>query len=144
MRKQAAALLTVTVLTLTVFAITASRRTPRFGIECGSLGLPERQVLIRIPTDAAGLRVEITTATSLPRADGRQWTTLRARAGTDSLSCEASDPASFILDLSHASGPSVHLAIETDQPIALEARSLGDIPRGRMELGPTASGSFTW
>jgi hypothetical protein len=144
MRKKAAVAIGSALLTLTVLTITASRRTRPLSIECGTLGLPERQVLIHIPTNPAGLRVDITTASAPPRADGSQWTTLRVRAGTDSLSCEATDPASFILDLSRVPVSAVDLAIETDRSIALEAKGAEGLARGSMELAPSATGTFTW
>ena len=132
------------ILTLGALALTASRRSAAFGIECGSLGLPDGQVLIRIPADPTGLRVDITTAASVLRPDGQQRTTLRVRAGTDSLSCDATDPSSFILDLSRVSVSTVQLAIEMPRTLTFEARSVGELPRGSMELAPTAAGSFSW
>jgi hypothetical protein len=131
-------------LTFGALALTASREPVQLSLGCGTLGLPDGQVLIRIPKDPTGLRVEITTAPAQLVPDGRERTTLRVRAGTDSLSCYATDPSSFILDLSRVSPSTVHLAIEMPRALTFEARGVGDLPRGSMELAPTASGSFTW
>jgi hypothetical protein len=143
MRKRAIAI-SSTLLTLSVLAVSASPITQHFGIECGSLGLPDRQILIRIPSNPAGLRLDVTTAPALPRSDGTYWTSLRVRAGTDSLSCEATEPGSFILDLRQVSATPVRPAIATDRTIALEAETAEGLPRGSMELGPSATGTFTW
>jgi hypothetical protein len=132
------------ILTLTALALTASRRSAAFSLECGSLGLPDGQVLIRIPADPSGLRLDITTAPARFVPDGRETTTLRVRAGTDSLSCYATDPSSFILDLSRVPASTVQLAIEMPRALTFEAKGAGGLPRGSMELAPTASGSFTW
>jgi hypothetical protein len=144
MRNRATLAIGSIILALSAFALTGSRRPAGFSLECGSLGLPDGQVLLRIPADPAGLRVDITTAPAQLAPDGRVRTTLRVRAGTDSLSCYATDPSSFILDLSQLPASTVHLAIEMPRTLTFEAQGAGGRARGSMELAPTASGSFTW
>ena len=132
------------ILTLSALALTAGRQSTAFSLECGSLGLPERQVLIRLPADPTGLRVDITTAPAPLVPNSREMTTIRVRVGTDSLACYATDPSSFILDLSRVPASTVQLAIEMPRALTFEATGAGGLPRGSMELAPTASGSFTW
>jgi hypothetical protein len=132
------------ILTLGALALSASRRPAAFSLECGSLGLPDGQVLIRIPADPTGLRVDITTTPAPLVSNVAPRTTLRVRAGTDSLSCYSTGPSSFILDLSHVPASTVQLAIDMPRVTTFEAKDARDLARGTMELAPTASGSFTW
>ena len=131
-------------LPLGTLALIAGRQAPPFSLECGSLGLPNGQVLIRIPADATGLRVDITTAPAERDTSGDSRTTVRVRAGTDSLSCYSTGPSSFILDLTRVPASTVQLSIAMPQTATFEAKDSRDMPRGSMELAPTASGSFTW
>ena len=144
MRGKTVATLALAILSPGLLLGLARRTATPMAIECGSLDLPKRHVLIRIPANPAGLTVNVTVAPASARPDGSHWTTLRAQAGGDSLSCHASDPASFILDLTEATGASVRLAVETDQDIEFRALTSTGEARGGMGLAPGASGIFRW
>jgi hypothetical protein len=114
-------------------------------IECGGVATAPAHITIFAPTPRTpAFRLDVTVEPAGPREDGRSWTTLRATVGTDTLSCEAPEPASFVLDLVNVQVPHATLAISGVLPVELDAFAPGGLPAGVLTLGPGTVGSLEW